>query len=89
MSRDALTGPGETELDFAATRNTRLAECLALQFRVELFNILSHSNFLTPNEVIYSSASADISPTACLIYRDLDHFAADLVWSQVTFLDQT
>jgi hypothetical protein len=67
VSRDALTGPGLTEVDFSATRNARLTERIGLQFRAEFFNILNHTNFLTPNEVVYSSATSGISPTAGVI----------------------
>ncbi len=56
VSRDSLTGPGLAELDFSAVKNSRLTERLNLQFRAEFFNILNHTNFLTPNEVVYSSA---------------------------------
>ena len=54
--RDSLVGPGLTELDFSATKNAHLTERLALQFRAEFFNVLNHTNLLTPNEVVYSSA---------------------------------
>ena len=67
VSRDALTGPGLSELDFSASRNARLTERLGLQFRAEFFNILNHANFLTPNEVVYTSATSGISPTAGVI----------------------
>jgi hypothetical protein len=67
VSRDALTGPGLSELDLSAAKSSHLTERLGLQFRAEFFNILNHTNFLTPNEVIYSSATAGISPTAGLV----------------------
>jgi hypothetical protein len=67
VSRDALTGPGLSELDFSATRNAHLTERLGLQFRAEFFNILNHTNFLTPNEVVYTSATSGISPTAGVV----------------------
>jgi hypothetical protein len=67
VSRDALTGPGMTELDFSATKNSKITEKLGLQFRAEFFNILNHTNFLTPNEVVYTSATSGISPTAGLV----------------------
>ena len=54
--RDSLVGPGLTELDFSATKNAHITERLALQFRAEFFNVLNHTNLLTPNEVVYSSA---------------------------------
>ena len=67
VSRDALSGPGLSELDFSATRNAHLTERLGLQFRAEFFNILNHTNFSTPNEVVYTSAASGISPTAGLV----------------------
>jgi hypothetical protein len=67
VSRDALTGPGLTQLDFSATRNAHLSERLGFQFRAEFFNVLNHTNLSTPNEVVYSSATSGISPTAGLV----------------------
>ena len=67
VSRDALTGPGLTELDFSATKTAHLTERFGLQFRAEFFNILNHTNFLTPNEVVYTSATSGISPTAGVV----------------------
>ncbi len=66
VSRDSLTGPGLAEVDFSATKNSRITERLGLQFRAEFFNILNRTNFLTPNEVVYTSATA-VSPTAGLV----------------------
>jgi hypothetical protein len=67
VSRDSLTGPGLTELDLSASKNTRLTERAHLQFRAEFFNILNHTNFLTPNPVVYSAATGGVSPTAGLV----------------------
>jgi hypothetical protein len=67
VHRDSLTGPGLSELDFSAVKNSRITERLGLQFRAEFFNILNHTNYLTPNEVVYSSATSGISPTAGLV----------------------
>ncbi|HLY43266.1 MAG TPA: carboxypeptidase-like regulatory domain-containing protein [Terracidiphilus sp.] len=67
VSRDALNGPGLAEVDFSAAKNTRITERTQLQFRAEFFNVLNHTNFLTPNEVVYSSATAGISPTAGVV----------------------
>ncbi len=56
VKRDSLVGPGLTELDFSAVKQTHITERLNLQFRAEFFNIPNHTNFLTPNEVVFSAA---------------------------------
>lgn len=71
-ARDSLSGPGVTDLDFSIVKNTTIHERVRTQFRAEYFNILNHTNFTTPNPVVFStgptpskpSASAAISPTA-------------------------
>jgi hypothetical protein len=67
VARDALVGPGLSELDLSAVKNSRITERLGVQFRAEFFNILNHSNFLTPNEVVYTSVTSGISPTAGVV----------------------
>ena len=54
-------------MDFSAIKNSHITEKTLLQFRAEFFNILNHTNFLTPNEVVYSSATSGISPTGGLV----------------------
>ncbi|MGH9604659.1 MAG: carboxypeptidase regulatory-like domain-containing protein [Terracidiphilus sp.] len=67
VSRDPLVGPGLRNLDFSAVKNAHITRELGIQFRAEFFNILNHANFLTPNEVVYTSASSGVSPTAGVI----------------------
>ena len=80
VARDSLVGPGIREFDFSAAKQTHITEGLKLEFRAEFFNILNHTNFLTPNEVVYTSAPAittsgavqtvtpsSISPTAGVV----------------------
>jgi hypothetical protein len=67
VSRNALLGPGLTNVDISATKITRFTERTGLQFRAELFNLVNHTNFLTPNPVVYTSATSGISPTAGVI----------------------
>jgi hypothetical protein len=67
VKRDSLVGPGSSELDFSATKSGRITEGLGFQFRAEFFNILNHTNFLTPNPVVFTSATSGISPTAGVI----------------------
>jgi hypothetical protein len=71
-SRDSLIGPGLTDVDLSFAKNTTIHERLRTQFRAEYFNILNHTNFTTPNAVVFStgptpaktSTAAALSPTA-------------------------
>src|SRR5580658_2587375 len=65
--RDVLVGPGLATVDVSAMKVTRIHERLNLQFRAEFFNVLNHTNFNTPNPVVFASATSGISPTAGLI----------------------
>ena len=49
LGRDAIFGPGYTNIDFSITKNTRITESLNLQFRAEFFNLFNHPNFALPN----------------------------------------
>lgn len=67
VSRDSMTGPGLVQLDLALSKTTALLEKAHLQLRAEFFNVLNHTNFATPNTVVFSSASPSPSPTAGVI----------------------
>ncbi len=78
LGRDTLTGPGYADWDLSLLKSTQIAESVRLQFRAEVFNVLNHTNLLTPNEVVYSSgptqgtaasqtAAAVLSPTAGVV----------------------
>ena len=67
VSRDSLQGPGLKELDLSATKNAHLTERVGFEFRAEFFNLLNHTNYATPNPVVYTSATSGISPTAGVI----------------------
>lgn len=67
VGRNVLTGPGIDELDFSVLKDIHFSERVNLQFRAEFFNILNHTNFGSPNNVVYSSASLTPSPTAGVI----------------------
>jgi hypothetical protein len=62
--RDTLSGPGLADLDVSLAKNTTIHEGLHAQFRAEFFNVLNHSNFTTPNAVVYSSGPTPKTPTA-------------------------
>lgn len=65
VGRGTLIGPGLANLDTSLFRNFKLREKTTLQFRAELFNILNHTNFGTPNATVFSGTS--VSPSAGLI----------------------
>ncbi len=78
LGRDTLTTPGYTDWDLSLLKTTQLRERLALQFRAEAFNLLNHTNLLSPNPVIFSAgptqgnaaaqtATVVASPTAGVI----------------------
>ena len=78
LGRDTLTGPGLANFDLSVHKSTQLSEHLHAQFRAEFFNVLNHTNFATPNPVVFSSGPAQgttanqtaavvASPTAGLI----------------------
>jgi hypothetical protein len=66
VGRDTLTGPGLSELDLSLAKSTTIHERLRAQFRAEFFNVLNHSNFTTPNPVVYSSGPTPKAPTAAV-----------------------
>jgi hypothetical protein len=67
VRRDSLTGPGLSQVDLSILKDTAIREGVRLQLRAEFFNLLNHTNLLTPNEVVYTSAASGISPTAGLV----------------------
>ena len=62
--RDTLNGPGLSDLDFSLVKNTTIHERVRAQFRAEYFNILNHTNFTTPNPVVFSTGPTPKTPTA-------------------------
>jgi len=65
LGRGEFQGPGLSEVDLSAFKNTVITEKVLLQFRAEVFNVLNRANFGTPNAVVFSGAS--YSPSAGLI----------------------
>jgi hypothetical protein len=65
VGRGVYSGPGLANVDFSIFKNTKMTERTTLQFRAELFNILNHANFGTPNAVVF--ANGTVSPSAGLI----------------------
>jgi len=67
VGRNILQGPRLIETDFSVSRKFSISERLALQFRTEIFNLFNHTNFNTPNPVVYAAATGATSPTAGVI----------------------
>jgi hypothetical protein len=67
LGRDTLVGPGLEEVDLSLLKNTKFGERLNAQFRAEFFNALNHSNFTTPNPIVFSALNAATSSTAGVI----------------------
>jgi hypothetical protein len=67
VGRNILQTPGLTETDLSLTKLFSFSERLHLQFRTEVFNLFNHTNFNTPNPVVYASATGGSSPTAGVI----------------------
>ena len=55
LGRNALRGFGAWQWDFAVHRDFPISERVKLQFRAELFNVLNHPNFGSPQAVLGSS----------------------------------
>jgi hypothetical protein len=65
--RNILQGPALVETDISLSKKFALSERLNLQFRSEIFNVFNHTNFNTPNPVVYAAATGGPSPTAGVI----------------------
>jgi len=85
VGRNILQGPRLVETDFSISRKFALSERFALQFRSEIFNLFNHTNFNTPNPVVYAAATGAPSPTAGVITSTSTtsrqvQFGLKLVW---------
>ena len=83
LGRDTLIGPDLFDWDFSAIKDTKVSERLNMQFRAELFNILNHTNFNTPNLIVFTPSG--VSPTAGAITNTATtsrqvQFALKLLW---------
>jgi len=65
--RNILQGSGLAELDLALAKKLSLSEHFGAQFRIDFFNVLNHTNFNTPNTIVFTSATGGPSPTAGVI----------------------
>jgi hypothetical protein len=62
--RNILRGPGLLNFDARVSRQFKLNERFALQFRSELFNLLNRANFFLPGAKVSSSALGTLTQAA-------------------------
>ncbi len=56
--RNAFTGPNLRTFDLALVKNTRFAERVNVQFRVESFNLFNRANFSNPGLLAFAGTAA-------------------------------
>ena len=64
LGRDTLIGPGLGTWDFSAIKDTRIGECVSVQFRAEIFNLLNRANFNTPSLIVAVLQPGSTTPTS-------------------------
>jgi hypothetical protein len=83
LGRDTLIGPGLATWDFSVAKDTTLHERLRLQFRAEIFNLLSRANFNTPSLITFTpsgiSGTAGAISSTSTTARQVQ-FGLKLVW---------
>lgn len=83
LGRNTLIGPGVATWDFSTVKDTVLHERLSLQFRAEIFNLLNHANFNTPNLIVFTpsgvSGTAGVITSTSTTARQIQ-FALKLLW---------
>ena len=63
LGRNAIEGPGFSNLDFALVKNTRFRESINFQIRADAFDALNHANFNNPGLTVGSATFGLISAT--------------------------
>ncbi len=48
LRRNAFAGPAFTDFDLSLSKNTQITESVAMQIRIDAFNVLNHPNFTNP-----------------------------------------
>jgi hypothetical protein len=84
--RDFLRGPGFANVDLSFVKNQPIGGA-RLQFRLEIFNLLNHANFGTPNREVFAGATPNdpVLPTAGQITRTTNPSRQLQLSAKVTF----
>ncbi|HSR08037.1 MAG TPA: carboxypeptidase regulatory-like domain-containing protein, partial [Bryobacteraceae bacterium] len=61
LGRGVYQGPGLANVDLSLFKTTAITEKASLQFRAEAFNLLNHTNYGTPNAVVFSGVNINSS----------------------------
>jgi hypothetical protein len=65
LGRNTFRGPRFANVDLSLVKNTRvgaLGNAGSVQFRLEVFNLLNHPNFATPDRQVFAGVSATEAP---------------------------
>jgi hypothetical protein len=63
LGRNVVIGPGFNNTDLSVTKNVRPADHVALQFRVDVFDLFNHPNFGPPGNIVGSPTFGKITRT--------------------------
>jgi hypothetical protein len=63
LRRDFFRGPGRTNLDLALAKTTPITERVNIEFRLEAFNALNHTEFANPDTTLTSATFGQITST--------------------------
>ncbi len=63
MRRNQLYGPGYEDVDFSVFKDGHITEKVSAQFRVEMFNLLNHTNLAPPDNYYSDSGFGNITTT--------------------------
>lgn len=63
LGRNPLHGPGINNWEISAFKGTRISESHSVQFRMDMFNVFNHTQFLNPNGAIASPLFGRVTTT--------------------------
>ena len=61
VGRNVLRGPAQVNFDLSVIKRFHLREFANLEFRAEAFNVLNHTNFGLPNQIVFQGNPATYS----------------------------
>jgi hypothetical protein len=61
--RNSIRGPGQTNLDLSISKHFTIREGMTIELRGDAFNVLNHTEFMSPDTTIGASTFGQISTT--------------------------